>query len=549
VTARREAAAVAGLVALALFVMAASLVDKSPTIDEGENLWAGWRTLVMADWTVSPHPPLTQVLGAAPLVLAGSSLARPEEVPEPRPLSDLMGGMYFLYYNTLPWPTVLALGRGAAIAATLGMLTIAWAATRRRHGPTAALWALAMLVCFPNLLAFGRLTTTDFGTTAFGVTAMVVLGRYVESPSRGGMVLAGVAVAAALGAKSSAIYHAVVAPLAVLASPGSARVRLGRAAGVLGIALALHAATYGFVYADQWLAGSTVNAVDRAWNGFYLAGEMHTDGWWRYVLASLAFKFPHAHQLACAVAALAIVRGRLARADWPLVIGAATILGGMFAMPINLGARHATPAVAMLVLLAAGQGAMLARYPRARTVAAWALVAWALVATVRTFPHYVAYFNEAAGGPANGHRWLIDTNLDVGQDLGGVVRWAREENAGTIYLAFHGTASPLGYPGFRYRYLPDTYNRYLAPGDPFPNVDGPRYLAVSVTLLKLDGPGYYRWLASRTPVRTIGHTIWIYRMDDSAAARELARTYARSGHPRLAEEERVRALVLEGLGR
>jgi len=32
-------------------------------------------------------------------------------------------------------------------------------------------------------------------------------------------------------------------------------------------------------------------------------------------------------------------------------------------------------------------------------------------------PHYLAYFNELAGGPANGFKELADSNLDWGQDL------------------------------------------------------------------------------------------------------------------------------------
>ena len=32
------------------------------------------------------------------------------------------------------------------------------------------------------------------------------------------------------------------------------------------------------------------------------------------------------------------------------------------------------------------------------------------------YPHYLAHFNEAVGGPRNGYRYLVDSNLDWGQD-------------------------------------------------------------------------------------------------------------------------------------
>jgi len=51
-----------------------------------------------------------------------------------------------------------------------------------------------------------------------------------------------------------------------------------------------------------------------------------------------------------------------------------------------------------------------------RAAAAGGLVAWLFASSFSVHPHYLAYFNELAGGPANGWRWLIDSNLDWGQD-------------------------------------------------------------------------------------------------------------------------------------
>ena len=45
-----------------------------------------------------------------------------------------------------------------------------------------------------------------------------------------------------------------------------------------------------------------------------------------------------------------------------------------------------------------------------------ALALWYVVGTLLVWPDYLAYFNEAAGGPANGYRWLGDSNLDWCQD-------------------------------------------------------------------------------------------------------------------------------------
>lgn len=49
------------------------------------------------------------------------------------------------------------------------------------------------------------------------------------------------------------------------------------------------------------------------------------------------------------------------------------------------------------------------------------LISCALLATIAStlsvYPHQLAYFNEAAGGPQDRHKHLLGSNLDRGQDL------------------------------------------------------------------------------------------------------------------------------------
>ena len=42
---------------------------------------------------------------------------------------------------------------------------------------------------------------------------------------------------------------------------------------------------------------------------------------------------------------------------------------------------------------------------------------WTAASTLSVYPHQLAYFNEAAGGPENGHEHLLGSSLDWGQDL------------------------------------------------------------------------------------------------------------------------------------
>jgi hypothetical protein len=54
------------------------------------------------------------------------------------------------------------------------------------------------------------------------------------------------------------------------------------------------------------------------------------------------------------------------------------------------------------------------------------LIAWLLLGAVRISPDPLAYFHELAGGPTRGDRFLVDSNLDWGQDDARLRRWIGE---------------------------------------------------------------------------------------------------------------------------
>ena len=69
-----------------------------------------------------------------------------------------------------------------------------------------------------------------------------------------------------------------------------------------------------------------------------------------------------------------------------------------------------------------GSGAGLQAWALA-TVAVGLLLLSFAIDSVRIGPHYLAYFNAVAGGPASGYRHLVDSSLDWGQDLPGLKQW------------------------------------------------------------------------------------------------------------------------------
>ena len=57
------------------------------------------------------------------------------------------------------------------------------------------------------------------------------------------------------------------------------------------------------------------------------------------------------------------------------------------------------------------------------------LIVWQIISVVSIYPHFLAYFNEAIGGPSKGYLYVVDSNLDWGQDLKRLAEWIDKYSA------------------------------------------------------------------------------------------------------------------------
>jgi hypothetical protein len=110
---------------------------------------------------------------------------------------------------------------------------------------------------------------------------------------------------------------------------------------------------------------------------------------------------------------------------------------------INIGHRHLLPIYPALFALAGGAAAWLST--RAGQVTVGVAFAWLLAANLYIHPHYLCYFNELTGGPARGHLYLADSNLDWGQDLLRLRDYAAAHPDEHILLSYFGSADPSHY--------------------------------------------------------------------------------------------------------
>ncbi len=238
-----------------------------------------------------------------------------------------------------------------------------------------------------------------------------------------------------------------------------------------------------------------------------------------YFPLALAIKFPIGLQVLSA-AGLAATLARLARrqataADAFLWLPAVLLLVLALRSHIHIGFRHLLPVVPLLIL---GTGFALARWGglvAARIVVAGCL-GWLAVASAGIYPQGISYFNEWIGGPANGWKYLADSNLDWGQNLPELARYMSSEGVATLKLYYFGSDQPGHY------LPPDRLELQAAPWAPEWEKEkrlepAPGVYAVSVnSLLGYHfSPGYRDFFAGfqgRQPDARAGYSIHIYQV-------------------------------------
>lgn len=177
---------------------------------------------------------------------------------------------------------------------------------------------------------------------------------------------------------------------------------------------------------------------------------------------------------------------------------------------LNIGHRHLLPIYPFLFVMC---GALAVRWARFKPPVKWAsaVIILALVAFFGWRSDRLSYMNVS-----DGHRFLVDSNYDWGQDLVKLRQWL-DANKVTepINLCYFGTADPR-YHGIRHRNLFLGYE--YEPDDGFNAVPG--LLAISATHLagaQWDAQAREEWRkflekTGAQPVGRAGQSILIYRL-------------------------------------
>ncbi len=576
----------AGVVCL-MATLAAELVlsmrHHSPTWNEPDHILAGYRYWQVRDLGInSEHPPLVKWLAAAPL------LRLPLNVPQvPRRTSKWeanVAGRRFLSANHAD---VLLRARLAASVLTLLLGALLFEAASGMFGPEPALLALALFVFEPNSLAHGALVTTDMGLACCLFAAVYAFYRYVKQSSALRLVECGFMTGLVFAAKHSGILVIpILAALAAaevlmgrrplsgpgptlrrkLASRGRHALRLAAACVAMGvIAVGVLWSFYAFrfqarpdnlkmtpsladyvkemnhpiesriilglerrrVLPESYLYGlADVLMVSAGPRPAFLFGKLYLQGRWFYFPAVFLIKstLGFLALLLLTLAAKTLSRPEVRREFVFLTLPPVLYFAFSLTRGLNVGVRHILPVYPFLLVLA-GAGA----WTLVRRQGGWAYVvpvfiALHVVSSLRAYPDYLAYSNEAWGGPAKTYRVLTDSNVDWGQDLVATKRYLDEHRIRDCWMAYFGSADPGDYK-IPCKLLPDPFAVWWGKSvDVVPQVaHGTVLISATEAAGTFWGPGelnpYEQFLKAR-PVENLGGSILVFdgRFDLSLAS-------------------------------
>lgn len=516
------------------------------------------------------NPPLVRMLATLPVLFArpATDWSHYRNAPGVRP--EFLVREDFIRANGRRLFFLFSLARWACIPFSLlgGYICYRWA--NELFGDPAGLMALGLWCFSPNILAYGQLINSDVAAASLGLAAAYAFRAWLRQATYSNVLVAGTALGLAQLTKTTWIVLYALWPVLWLmcnrqpwtldSNRSDRRWRLCRELRQLGIALALSLVVlnlgYGFEgsfrklgsyrfvsaalgglestaapeptsgnrFAGTWLAAVPIPLPENYLLGIdvqkrdfergcwsYLAGQWRLQGWWYYYFYALAVKVPLGAWLLIALAVTAYLSWPRFRTLWredvlllAPVATVFTLVSSQTGFTIHL--RYLLPIFPFVIVWTSRVGRAFVSGNRPLAAAVAVSLTWTAAASLWCYPHTLSYFNELAGGPRGGRFHLLDSNIDWGQDLLYLERWAAQ----------HPEARPL-HVAYWVRYI-DPQAVGIVSGPVSDRVPTPGWAAISVQNLH-GRDRRYRYFLRFTPVATAGYSIYIYHITPGEADR------------------------------
>lgn len=571
---------VALILAVHLGLLAYSARVHSPAIDEVAHLPAGLRHWMTGEFELYPvNPPLVRMVAAVPVLFMNpatdwsrvqSNAALRSEFAVAKDFSKING------QRTMP---LFNVGRIACFifGLTGGLVCLIW--SRNLFGNSSGIVAL-LLWCFaPAVLAHGSMLTPDVAAAALGLLSIYRYRAWLHKATWKNTGWLGLSVGLALSTKFTWL---IVFPLTVMMTLPAWRMSYWSSfrpvledllkictAAVLSILVinAIYCFEESGTPLDEFefvsetfievakgdfrgitnrfrgthlgnlpipLPRRYVEGIDIQKRDFeigqpsYLAGEWKQGGWWYYYALGMLVKTPLPTLILFALSILCACL--FWRWKWPGV-GEASLLviPPLITMclvssqtGLNHHVRYVLPMLPFLHII----GSRIASFGKLGKGLTYILLSWQVASVFWFAPHWLSFFNEASGGPRRGHDWLVNSNIDWGQDIYLLKEWQRGNAKERPLHAVLFTMSDPRDLGLEFKlpppYVPDHPEIRSADG-----LRGPQagLYAVSVSILRgmqtvvPDGEGNWQWSGRLyqyfdqfTPTGRIGYSVYLYEI-------------------------------------
>ena len=564
---------------------------ESLTFDEANHMFAAYMMVKTGDYGLNPeHPPLAKLLAALPLV--GQELWVPQLQGRDFKTEAYLSGREWLARNDGDTQRMVFKMRLAAGLLALAFSLMVFFAAREWFGTEAGLVALVLATFDPNVLAHSALVTTDIGVSLFFLASIYAFYRYVKQPTMARLGVAGLAAGLLLGTKHSAILLAPMLALLIgyeiataqKGTRGRVALRLsGAFAAMVVVGVVVLWCFYGWRYAarpaglemstsladfvhplgpfvssailgighwhllpESYLFGLVDVARMTAFYPTFIFGKVYAHGVWFYFPSVILIKTTLGLLALVGIAVYATAAGKLKKARELafIVLPAGFYLTMAIVAGMDIGARHILPVDTFAFIFAAGGITALAATSRRWMWAGAALVAAHVVSALCVFPNYIAYANEAWGGPKNVHNLLSDANADWGQQLYQVKAWQDKHPSEECWFAYfaYPELDPAVY-GIHCKHLPTADTFWLGGADIIPPViEGNVYISAG-DLSGCEWPtekmNAYRSFQSLKPEAEIDYGVMVYggsfKVNQAAALSRAQHAYRLMGKGQMAE--------------
>jgi hypothetical protein len=235
----------------------------------------------------------------------------------------------------------------------------------------------------------------------------------------------------------------------------------------------------------------------------YLLGQLKPGGWWYYFLAAFVLKASIPTLILIVLAAIRAVAGPIQWGEVMLLVSIGAFFIATSLVAGQIGIRYLLP-VFPLTFVWASRLVPDFLALRSGKVILIALLAWSAFSCLQSFPNYIPYFNELAGGASRGAEFLDDSNVDWGQGIKQAAEYVRARRLGRVTMYSFSPLDNPQYYGLPRNLLTAEVRDRLIGKRPEPGV----YIisAHKVIRMRQVDPAWRMY----TPVDRIGESLWVY---------------------------------------